>query len=50
MTGVWMVVGVAITCAVGWAFKKIMRRFDREVYGRTAENETVVAAKAAAEE
>lgn len=32
MTGVWMVVGVALTCLAGYIFKKVMVRFDRQVY------------------
>ena len=36
MTGVWMVVGVAATCLVGFLFKKFMTRFDKEVYEDTA--------------
>ncbi len=43
MTGVWMVVGVALTCVIGWAFKKIMRRFDDEVYDMDDEEEMEVA-------
>ncbi|MDO5785203.1 MAG: solute:sodium symporter family transporter [Eubacteriales bacterium] len=43
MTGVWMVVGVAATCVVGFIFKKIMKRFDREVYEEKVTEETSVA-------
>ena len=32
MTGVWMVVGTAATCLAGFLFKKVMARFDKEVY------------------
>ena len=48
MTGVWMVVGVAITCAVGYLFKKFMARFDRAIYQDEGE-ETVKAAKTKAD-
>lgn len=42
MTGVWIVVGVAVTCAAGFLFKKVMTRFDKEVY----EDDSVVDAAA----
>ena len=37
MTGVWMVVGVAATCLFGWLFKKVMTRFDKQVYSEDEE-------------
>lgn len=37
MTGVWLVVGVAATCVVGFLFKKIMQRFDKSVYEAATE-------------
>ena len=43
MTGVWMVVGVAATCVVGYVFKKIMARFDREIYEEKVTEDTSIA-------
>lgn len=45
MTGVWMVVGVAATFLAGYLFKKVMRRFDKQVYDddETQENEMALA-------
>lgn len=37
MTGIWLVVGVAVTCVAGYIFKKAMKNIDKKVYEGTEE-------------